>query len=179
MISVSFFIGVSFLLEVLAGFDTRHDTPPSQTPSPNAMRSTTGRTLRRPQGLAPPAPCRGLRGRSRHEGSSRMLQPRSPPVRDPWCACRSATARQEASLRRSGYRSDREPDLVRRGRGEVPATEPVRRDRIVVSAVGRANAARRSSPARAGRKPHQAGDVGVVRSAGSAARSAAWMRGAP
>jgi len=26
--------GVSFLLEVLAGLDTRHDTPPSQAPSP-------------------------------------------------------------------------------------------------------------------------------------------------
>ena len=26
--------GVSFLLEVLAGLITRHDTPPSQTPSP-------------------------------------------------------------------------------------------------------------------------------------------------
>ena len=27
--------GVSFLLEVLAGFSTRHDTPPSQIPSPS------------------------------------------------------------------------------------------------------------------------------------------------
>ena len=31
--------GVSFLLEVLAGFDTRHDTPPSQTPSPISQHS--------------------------------------------------------------------------------------------------------------------------------------------
>ena len=28
------FIGVSLLREVLAGLDTRHDTPPSQTSSP-------------------------------------------------------------------------------------------------------------------------------------------------
>jgi hypothetical protein len=32
--------GVSFLLEVLAGFDTRHDTPPSQTPSPRFPHSS-------------------------------------------------------------------------------------------------------------------------------------------
>src|SRR6056297_4012828 len=50
----------------------------------------------------------------------------------------------------------REPYLVRRGRGEVPA-QPFRRDRVVVSAVGRANAARdRRQPAQAC-KPHQAG----------------------
>ena len=40
MISVLFVIGVSFLLEVLAGFDTRHDTPPSQTPSPISRHSS-------------------------------------------------------------------------------------------------------------------------------------------
>lgn len=28
------FHGASFLLEVLSGLDTRHDTPPSQAPSP-------------------------------------------------------------------------------------------------------------------------------------------------
>ena len=33
--------GVSFLLEVLAGFDTRHDTPPSQTPSPISPHSSS------------------------------------------------------------------------------------------------------------------------------------------
>ncbi|SEF42638.1 hypothetical protein SAMN05421751_101203 [Jhaorihella thermophila] len=33
--------GVSFLLEVLAGFSTRHDTPPSQTPSPISGHSST------------------------------------------------------------------------------------------------------------------------------------------
>ena len=32
--------GVSFLLEVLAGFDTSHDTPPSQTPSPISRHSS-------------------------------------------------------------------------------------------------------------------------------------------
>ncbi|KAA0909960.1 hypothetical protein FLO80_19070 [Aquicoccus porphyridii] len=32
--------GVSFLLEVLAGLDTRHDTPPSQTPSPISRHSS-------------------------------------------------------------------------------------------------------------------------------------------
>src|SRR6056297_702333 len=32
--------GVSFLLEVLAGFSTRHDTPPSQTPSPSFPHSS-------------------------------------------------------------------------------------------------------------------------------------------
>ena len=34
------FHGVSFLLEVLAGLDTRHDTPPSQTPSPSFPHSS-------------------------------------------------------------------------------------------------------------------------------------------
>lgn len=38
--SVSFVIGVSFLLEVLAGLDTRHDTPPSQKPSPISRHSS-------------------------------------------------------------------------------------------------------------------------------------------
>ncbi|MCZ0814331.1 hypothetical protein N5A93_19100, partial [Roseovarius sp. EGI FJ00037] len=33
-------IGVSFLLEVLAGLITRHDTPPSQTPSPSFPHSS-------------------------------------------------------------------------------------------------------------------------------------------
>jgi hypothetical protein len=33
--------GVSFLLEVLAGFSTRHDTPGSQTPSPLSRHSST------------------------------------------------------------------------------------------------------------------------------------------
>lgn len=32
--------GVSFLLEVLAGLSTRHDTPPSQTPSPISRLSS-------------------------------------------------------------------------------------------------------------------------------------------
>src|SRR6056297_1813021 len=32
--------GVSFLLEVLAGLITRHDTPPSQTPSPISRHSS-------------------------------------------------------------------------------------------------------------------------------------------
>ncbi len=32
--------GVSFLLEVLAGLITRHDTPPSQTPSPSFTHSS-------------------------------------------------------------------------------------------------------------------------------------------
>jgi hypothetical protein len=40
MMSVSFVIGVSFLLEVLAGLITRHDTPPSQTPSPISRHSS-------------------------------------------------------------------------------------------------------------------------------------------
>jgi len=43
--------GVSFLWEVLAGFDTRHDTPPFQTPSPISRHSSqvprSGSTVRR------------------------------------------------------------------------------------------------------------------------------------
>ena len=38
--SISFFIGVSFLPEVLAGLITRHDTPPSQTASPISRHSS-------------------------------------------------------------------------------------------------------------------------------------------
>jgi hypothetical protein len=37
--------GVSFLLEVLAGSHTRHDTPPSQTPSPISPHSLTGSVI--------------------------------------------------------------------------------------------------------------------------------------
>jgi hypothetical protein len=33
--------GVSFLLEVLAGLITRHDTPPSQSPSPISRHSSS------------------------------------------------------------------------------------------------------------------------------------------
>ncbi|MEC5414896.1 hypothetical protein, partial [Aurantimonas sp. C2-4-R8] len=36
------FHGVSLLREVLAGFRTRHDTPPSQAPSPIFSHSSTG-----------------------------------------------------------------------------------------------------------------------------------------
>src|SRR6056297_960792 len=52
----------------------------------------------------------------------------------------------------------REPYLVRRGRGEVPA-QPVRRDRVVVPAVGRANAARDGGQPAQARKPHEARDT--------------------
>ena len=38
--------GVSFLLEVLAGFITRHDMPPSQTPSPISQHSSAEQDLR-------------------------------------------------------------------------------------------------------------------------------------
>jgi len=37
---ISSYIGVSFLLEVLAGFSTRHDTPPPQTASPRFAYSS-------------------------------------------------------------------------------------------------------------------------------------------
>ncbi|WP_217808392.1 hypothetical protein, partial [Palleronia marisminoris] len=37
------FQGVSLLREVLAGFDTRHDTPPSQAPSPKISHSSQAR----------------------------------------------------------------------------------------------------------------------------------------
>ena len=36
--------GASFLLEVLAGLITRHDTPPSQTPSPISQHSSPSRS---------------------------------------------------------------------------------------------------------------------------------------
>lgn len=39
--------GVSLLLEVLAGLDTRHDTPPSQTPSPRIPHSSNPTRARR------------------------------------------------------------------------------------------------------------------------------------
>ncbi|WP_347269059.1 hypothetical protein, partial [Paracoccus sp. (in: a-proteobacteria)] len=39
--------GVSLLREVLAGFDTRHDTPPSQAPSPIFSHSPDGGLAKR------------------------------------------------------------------------------------------------------------------------------------
>jgi hypothetical protein len=41
VIVISFFIGVSLLQEVLTGFDIRHDTPPSHSPSPGFGHSST------------------------------------------------------------------------------------------------------------------------------------------
>src|SRR5690606_8720537 len=48
--------GVSFLLEVLAGFSTRHDTPTSQTPSPISRHSSQATSLlhNRTEGLRQP-----------------------------------------------------------------------------------------------------------------------------
>ncbi|BAJ80344.1 hypothetical protein ACMV_09970 [Acidiphilium multivorum AIU301] len=43
MIVLFSFIGVSLLREVLAGLDTRHDTPPSQTSSPIFSHSPAAR----------------------------------------------------------------------------------------------------------------------------------------
>ncbi len=57
------FIGVSLLREVLAGLDTRHDTPPSQTSSPifshSPMKHLGWRTLRGTVGIVAGHLCRG------------------------------------------------------------------------------------------------------------------------
>ena len=59
--SVSFVVGVSFLLDVLPGLITRHDTPPFQTPSPISRHSSFQR----------PRPCPCCSGRCSHPARSR------------------------------------------------------------------------------------------------------------
>ena len=83
--SVSFVIGVSFLLEVLAGLITRHDTPPSQTPSPSFPHNST----------SPRTGCKRDRGKLDHHDEDEVRLGRR---NNPW-ECRGAVMGAGDSVR--------------------------------------------------------------------------------